>query len=81
MLVGCKKERYTVLSNNSDSRPSNFLFQIARGSGATLSEYTFFFKKAHITQNTSRQMTSRPQDKKNPNIAIFELFPTKRTRT
>ena len=31
--------------NNSDSRPSNFLFQIARGSGATLSECTFFFKK------------------------------------
>ena len=45
MLVGCKKERYTVLSNNSDSRPSNFLFQIARGSEATLSECTFFFEK------------------------------------
>ena len=38
--------------NNSDSRPSNFLFQIARGSGATLSECTFF-KKAHITKKTS----------------------------
>ena len=31
--------------NNSDSRPSNFLFQIARGSGATLSECTFSSKK------------------------------------
>ena len=64
------------------SRPSNFLFQIARGSGATLSECTFFFKKVHVTQNTSlRQTTSGPQDKKNPDIAISELFPTKRTRT
>jgi len=49
---GLQKERYTVLSNNSDSRPSNFLFQIARGSGATLSECTFF-KKAHVTRKTS----------------------------
>ena len=64
--------------NNSDSRPSNSLFQIARGSGATLSECTFSFKKAHITQKTSsRQMTSRPRDKKNPDIAISELFSTK----
>ena len=31
--------------NNSNSRPSNFLFQIARGSGATLSECTFSSKK------------------------------------
>ena len=31
--------------NNSDSRPSNSLFQIARGSGATLSECTFSPKK------------------------------------
>ena len=31
--------------NNSDSRPSNFLLQIARGSGATLSECTFSSKK------------------------------------
>ena len=31
--------------NNLDSRPSNFLFQIARGSGATLSECTFSSKK------------------------------------
>jgi hypothetical protein len=38
--------------NNSDLRPSNSLFQIARGSGATLSECTFF-KKGHITQKTS----------------------------
>ena len=58
------------------------MFQIARGSGATLSECTFFFKKAHITQKTSsRQTTSRPHDKKNPDIAISGLFSTKRTRT
>ena len=32
-------------------------------------------KKAHITQKTSsRQTTSRPHDKKNPDIAISELF-------
>ena len=29
------------------------MFQIARGSGATLSECTFFSKKAHTTQNVS----------------------------
>jgi hypothetical protein len=40
-------------SNNKKSRPSNFLFQIARGSGATLSECAFFFEKAHVTQRTS----------------------------
>ena len=34
------KEVFSSL-NNSDSRPSHFLFQIARGSGATLSECTF----------------------------------------
>jgi hypothetical protein len=28
--------------NNQDSRPSNFLFQIVRGSGTTLTECTFF---------------------------------------
>ena len=61
--------------NNSESRPSNSLFQIARGSGATLSECTFFFKKAHITKKTySRHTTSRPHDMsefffiKNPGI-------------
>ena len=60
---GLQKERYTVLSNNSDSRPSNFLFQIARGSGAKLSVCPFFFKKAHVTKKTcSRQTTSRPHD-------------------
>jgi hypothetical protein len=29
-------------SNDKNSRPSNFLFQIARGSGATLSKCDFF---------------------------------------
>jgi hypothetical protein len=40
-------------SNDKNSRPSNFLFQIVRGSGATLSECTFFFEQAHVTQKTS----------------------------
>ena len=74
--------RIGIFKQHKDSGPSNFLFQIARGSRATLSECTFSFKKAHVTQNTSsRQTTSRPQDKKNPDIAISELFLTKRTRT
>ena len=30
---GLQKERYIVLLNNSDSRPSNFLFQIAKARG------------------------------------------------
>ena len=51
------------------------MFQIARGSGATLSERTFFFEKAHVTKKTSpRQTTSRLQDKKNPNRAISEFL-------
>ena len=54
------------------------MFQIARGLGATLSDYTFFFKKAHVTKKTSsRQTTSRPHDKKNPDLAISELFSIK----
>ena len=51
------------------------MFQIARGSGATLSECTFFSKKAHTTQNaSSRQTVSGSQDKKNPNTAKSEPF-------
>ena len=51
------------------------MFQIARGSGATLTECTFFFEKAHVTKKTSsRQTTSRPHDKKNPDRAISEFF-------
>ena len=62
-------------ANDNDSRPFNFLFQIARGSGTTLSECTFFFEKAHVTKKTSsRQTTSRPQDKKNLDRAISEFF-------
>ena len=66
---GPQKERYTVLSNNSDSRPSNFLSQIARGSGATLSECPFF-KKAHITQKNS----SRQQFSNNIRFKTLQLF-------
>ena len=57
ICLGLQQERYIVLLNNSDPRPSNFLFQIARGLGATLSECTFSFKKAHVTKRT----TSRQQ--------------------
>ena len=51
------------------------MFQIARGSEATLNECTFYSEKAHITKKTSsRQITSRPHDKKNLDLAISELF-------
>ena len=61
--------------NNSESTPFNSLFQIAKGSGATLSECTFLFEKAHVTKKTSsRQITSRPHDKNNLDLAISELF-------
>ena len=51
------------------------MFQIARGSGATLNECTFFFKKAHVTKKTSlRKTTSRPHDKKNSDRSISEFF-------
>ena len=57
----------TKNQSNFKTRPSSSLFQIARGSGATLSECTFFFEKAHVTKKTSsRQTTSRPHDKKEP---------------
>ena len=57
-------------SNNLESRPSNFLFQIARGSGATLSECTFFFQKAYITQKTS----SKQEFSNNIRFKILQLF-------
>ena len=41
------------LSTKFKKRSSSSLYQIARGSGATLSECTFFFKKAHVTKKTS----------------------------
>ena len=37
--------RRQIFKQHKGSRPSNFLFQIARGSGATLSECTFSPKK------------------------------------
>ena len=72
MLGGCNRRSSQFFSNNIRFK------KIARGLGATLSECTFSFKKAHITQKTSsRQTTSRPHDKKNLDIAISELFSTK----
>jgi hypothetical protein len=45
--------------NNKKSRPSNFLFQIARGSGATLSEWARhskdFFKIGPLQDFTSKE--------------------------
>ena len=65
-----------------DSRPSNFLFQIARGSGATLRECTFSSKKRTSPKKTSsRQTTSRPYDKKNPDRTISEFFLIKNPET
>jgi hypothetical protein len=48
------------------------LFQIARGSGATLSECTFFLQKAHVTQRTSsKQDHFKASLWKNPDQAWF----------
>ena len=63
-------EEIFSFSNDNDSRPSNFLFQIARGSGATLSECTFFFEKVHVTKKTSsRQDHFKASRQKNPDQA------------
>jgi hypothetical protein len=40
---------YTQEKNSLFQRPFSFLLQIARGSGATLSECTFSKEKMHIT--------------------------------
>ena len=62
-------EEIFSFSNDNDSRPSNFLFQIARGSGATLDECTFF-EKAHVTKKTSsRQDHFKASRRKNPDQA------------
>ena len=72
---GLQKERYTVLSNNSDSRPSNFLFQIARGSGATVSECTFFLQKsAHHSECFFKTDGVRATRQKEPEHSIRALF-------
>ena len=64
-----------------DSRPSNFLFQIARVSGATLNECAFSPKKRtsprRLLQDRSLQDI---KDKKNPDLAIPELFFDKEPR-
>jgi hypothetical protein len=45
--------------NSKNSRPSNFLFQIARGSGAILSECPFSLKKRTSLKNYLEKTTSR----------------------
>jgi hypothetical protein len=74
-LGGCRVHilrRYFSFFGSEFSRPSNFLFQTARGSGATLSERPFspkkrtslkdfFFKKDHFKVSL----------RKNPDRACF----------
>ena len=43
--------RIGIFKQHKDSGPSNFLFQIARGSRATLSECTFSSKSAHHSKD------------------------------
>ena len=62
-------------SNNIRFKTLQLFVPNSKRLGATLSECTFFFEKAHVTNKTSsRQTTSRPQDKKNPDRAISEFF-------
>jgi hypothetical protein len=57
-------------SNDKNSRPSNFLFQIVRGSGATLSECTFSSKKrTSLKILLQDRTTSRLHFEKNPDQA------------
>ena len=64
-------EEIFSFSNDNDSRPSNFLFQIARGSGATLSECTFSSKERTTLKRLSRQDHSKASRRKNPDQAWF----------
>ena len=51
------------------------MFQIARGSRATLSECTFFFKKRTSPKRLFQdKTTSRTHDKKKPDRAISKFF-------
>ena len=54
-------------------RPSSFLCQIARGSGATLTECTFFSKSAHQSEEESKMTISRFHFKKNPDQVCNNL--------
>ena len=68
MCSGAATGKVFNSSNNPESRPSNFLFQIARGSGATLSECTFSSKNR---TSQKRLLQGRP----------LQDLTTKRTRT
>ena len=64
-----------ILKQHKIQRPSNSLFQIARGSGATLSECTFSSKKRTSPRRLLQdKTTSRTHDKKKPDRAISEFF-------
>ena len=58
-------EEIFSFSNDKDLRPSNFLFQKARGSGATLSERPFSSKKrTSLKRLLQDRTTSRLHDKR-----------------
>ena len=64
-----------ILKQHKIQRPSSSLFQIARGSGATLSECTFSLKKRTSPRRLLQdKTTSRNHDKKKPDRAISEFF-------
>jgi hypothetical protein len=50
---------FHIFFSSEDSRPSNFLFQIARGSRDTLSEWLFLWKSARHSRIFSGKTTSR----------------------
>ena len=59
--------------NNSDSRPSNFLFQIARGSGATLSECTFSSKKRTTLERLFQDNNFQTTKDSRPSSSLFQI--------
>ena len=61
-------ELHSKEKNSEDiktERPSSFLCQIARGSGAALTECTFFSKSAHQSEEESKKTISIFHFKKN----------------
>jgi hypothetical protein len=74
-LGGCKVHilrRDIQFFSSKDSRSSNFLLQIARGSGAILSECTFSLKK-HITQGFFQERPLQGFSSKEPGPGLLLL--------
>ena len=63
-------EVLSSFQTTQDSRPSNFLFQIVRDSGATLSECTFSFKK----RTSPRRLLQDNSFSNNIGIKTLQLF-------